>query len=165
VLPVDLSPADDHVEPRLQVVHLPDLPEPPLATLTLERLTARDSAQEAAGLTRDALAAHLKRQVLDHLDQHHSFRLPGALVEREAAALWQKALVQGDATDSDRALVRQIAERRVRLAIVVRELARRHAITESPPEDALAAHLIPMARVHERPATSDDLRELDWLLS
>ena len=160
VVHVDVAEQVADVEFRLTVVHLPDLAEPELSGLIFERLTASESDFASAGVTADALAYHLKKQILDHLDQSYSFALPKALVEREFTAVWQAAQAHGAQTDADVAEFSRIAERRVRLGIVVTEMARRYEISGPGIEDQVLERLLSRARVRERRATAEELRDL-----
>lgn len=78
----------------------------------------------------------LKRALLDQLDGKHSFELPAGMVQAEFEAIWRQveadkargALPPEDASKSDdelKAEYRKIAERRVRLGLVLAELGRR----------------------------------------
>ncbi len=77
----------------------------------------------------------LKRALLDALDAKHSFDLPPKMVEAEFAAIWtqvqqdkeREALPPEDAEKTDEQLeseYRKIAERRVRLGLVLAEIGR-----------------------------------------
>ncbi|MDP1619000.1 trigger factor [Phenylobacterium sp.] len=77
----------------------------------------------------------LKRALLDALDSKHSFDLPPKMVEAEFAAIWtqvqqdkeREALPPEDADKTDEQLeseYRKIAERRVRLGLVLAEIGR-----------------------------------------
>jgi len=77
----------------------------------------------------------LKRALLDQLDTAHSFDLPPKMVEAEFDGIWQQVeadkaagnLPEEDAKKSDKALkdeYRKIAERRVRLGLVLAEIGR-----------------------------------------
>lgn len=77
----------------------------------------------------------LKRALLDILDERHDFPLPPKMVEAEFAVIWQQvqadkereALPPEDAGKSDEQLeseYRKIAERRVRLGLVLAEIGR-----------------------------------------
>jgi trigger factor len=85
----------------------------------------------------------LKRALLDVLDTAHDFPLPPRMVEAEFGVIWSQVegdLAQGnlppeDASKSEdelKAEYRKIAERRVRLGLVLAELGRAHnvAVTE-----------------------------------
>ncbi len=148
------------VELRLTVIHLPDLPAPMVADLVLDRLTASASDLETHGLTVDALEAHLKQQMLDHLDATYTFAVPEGLAEREFASLWREAQSQGLAAPDDAVELRGIAERRVRLGIVVTELARRFGIAGPGLEDLVLDRLISEAEIRDRVATPEELAEL-----
>jgi trigger factor len=91
--------------------------------------------QEHAGASR----AKLKRQLLDALDERHKFELPPTLVDQEFENVWQT--VEGDlkqqgrtfadegtTEDEAKAEYRKIAERRVRLGLVIAEIGDRNAI-------------------------------------
>lgn len=75
---------------------------------------------------------HAKRTLLDKLDAAHDFELPGGMVENEFNQIW--AQVEGaerdeedkDKTDDElKAEYRKIAERRVRLGLVLAEIGKR----------------------------------------
>jgi FKBP-type peptidyl-prolyl cis-trans isomerase (trigger factor) len=160
------------VEFRLTVTHLPDLPPFDFSQLTLDRLTASEENPQAAGLTREDATAifrsHLKRQVLDRLHATYSFPLLPAIVEREFAGLWKTVEAQLGTVDAQEraslaAEFRAIAERRVRLGLVVAEMARRqgiHVHQSAALEDAVIDHFVAQAQVSERSATVEELREL-----
>ena len=118
--PVD-SPADDAFAEKLGVENLEKLRE--LLKTNLE--------QQYAGATR----FKLKRALLDLLDTKHDFPLPPKMVEAEFASIWQQVqqdkeagnLPPEDAKKSDKKLqeeYRKIAERRVRLGLVLAEIGR-----------------------------------------
>jgi trigger factor len=77
----------------------------------------------------------LKRALLDQLDEKHDFPLPPKMVEAEFASIWQQiqqdkeggSLPDDDADKTDEQLqteYRKIAERRVRLGLVLAEIGR-----------------------------------------
>ncbi len=81
----------------------------------------------------DAARAKLKRQLLDQLDGLHDFDLPARMVDEEFDGVWaqvQQAIAGGDLSDEDKgksedelkAEYRAIAERRVRLGLVLAEI-------------------------------------------
>ncbi len=118
--PVD-APADDAFAEKLGVENLEKLRE--LLKTNLE--------QQYAGASR----FKLKRALLDQLDTKHDFPLPPKMVEAEFASIWQQ--VQQDKEqgglppeDADKtedqlqAEYRKIAERRVRLGLVLAEIGR-----------------------------------------
>ena len=78
----------------------------------------------------------LKRAILDELDKKHSFDLPPGMVEAEFSAIWQQVhaekeagnLDEDDAKKTDKQLekdYRKIAERRVRLGLVLAEMGQK----------------------------------------
>jgi trigger factor len=91
--------------------------------------------QEHAGASR----RKLKRALLDALDERHKFDLPPTLVDQEFANVWQA--VEADLKAQGRTLTdegtteekakeeyRKIAERRVRLGLVIAEIGDKNAI-------------------------------------
>ncbi len=109
-------------------------------------------AAEYAGVTH----TKLKRQVLDALDKAHDFALPEALVGGEFDSIWRRfgaapAKNEGDADgqpakseEERRADVRKIAERRVRLGLVIGEIGGQQKIEVT--QDELKRALIARAR-------------------
>jgi len=121
--------ADAALAERLGVESLEKLRE--LITTNLE--------QQYASATR----FKLKRALLDQLDEKHDFPLPPKMVQAEFASIWQQVqqdkesgqLPEDDASKTDAELeaeYRKIAERRVRLGLVLAEIGRRNnvAVTE-----------------------------------
>jgi FKBP-type peptidyl-prolyl cis-trans isomerase (trigger factor) len=154
------------VEIEIAATRLADLPDPDLSQVEFERLNApADSPPEAAAFLRD----RLKSQVLDHLDDAYRIPiLPGA-VEREFSAIWQAAESQGaipSAVEERNALdaeFHRIAERRLRLGVVVNELGRRLKFETASPsvlEDQVIDHLVAQARVIDGAVSLDELREM-----
>jgi trigger factor len=83
---------------------------------------------------------HLKRRVLDALDNTHTFPLPPAMVEHEFSNIWAQvedelkregktAADEGKTEDELKAEYRKIAERRVRLGLVLGKLGEQNGIT------------------------------------
>ncbi len=94
----------------------------------------------------------LKRALLDVLDTTHDIPLPPRMVQAEFDGIWEqveKDRVEGQASPEDagksddelRAEYRKIAERRVRLGLVLAEIGRRESInvTEAELGDAMRA--------------------------
>jgi trigger factor len=101
---------------------------------------------------------HLKRRILDALDNVHDFPLPPAMVEHEFANIWAQveeelkregktAADEGKTEDELKAEYRQIAERRVRLGLVLGKLGEQNSITIAPDEVQRAI----MARARQFP--------------
>jgi len=103
--------------------------------------TLKDRVREQ--LTSDFKAAsrlHLKRRVLDALDNAHDFPLPPAMVDHEFANIWAQveeelkregktAADEGKTEDELKAEYRKIAERRVRLGLVLGKLGEQNGIS------------------------------------
>ncbi len=107
---------------------------------------------EFASLSR----ARLKRSLLDTLAERDGFDLPPGMVEREFETIWsqvEEAKRKGDldaddealAEDELRARYRTIAERRVRLALILSEIGRANNIQVS--EDELNRAMMEQARM------------------
>jgi trigger factor len=96
--------------------------------------------QELNGLTR----THMKRKLLDRLAETHSFDVPPSMVEAEFAQIWQQleheASHEADPEaaraemESERADYMAIAERRVRLGLLLSEIGTRNNIQISQNE-------------------------------
>jgi len=87
----------------------------------------------------------LKRAILDELDKKHKFDLPPGMVEAEFTNIWQQVqsekeagqLDEEDMKKTDKQLekdYRKIAERRVRLGLVLAEMGQKHEIQISNEE-------------------------------
>ncbi len=118
---------------------------------SLDDLKARLTEQMQGEYAR-ASRTHLKRRILDALDAAHSFDLPQGMVDAEFEAIWAQVKAEleregaspedeGKSEDDLRAEYRTIAERRVRLGLVLAKVGEQNAITVSQDEvnRALAA--------------------------
>ncbi len=83
----------------------------------------------------------VKRQLLDKLADAHKFQVPEGLVEGEFGAIWQRieeAKKAGQKLEDDEEKMkkeyREIAERRVRLGLLLADVGRSNAIEVSPEE-------------------------------
>lgn len=107
--------------------------------------------QEHTALSRQ----RLKRQLLDRLDEMHKFALPPTLAEDEFKNVW--SAVEGDlkaqgrnfadentTEEKAREEYRAIAERRVRLGLVLAEIGERNKITV--PEEEVSRAIVERAR-------------------
>ena len=135
--PVD-SPADDAFAERLGIENLEKLKE----------LVKGNLEEQYAGASR----FKLKRALLDVLDTKHDFPLPPKMVEAEFASIWNQVqqdkeagqLPPEDAEKSEEQLTkeyRKIAERRVRLGLVLAEIGRANnvQVTEQELSQAILA--------------------------
>jgi trigger factor len=107
--------------------------------------------QELAGLSRQKL----KRQLLDKLDEMHKFALPPTLAEDEFKNVWnavegdlkaQGRTFEDEGTTEDKAReeYRGIAERRVRLGLVLAEIGEKNNITV--PDEEITRAIVERAR-------------------
>ena len=97
---------------------------------------------------------HIKRQILDALDDGHKFDVPAQLVDAEFATIWQRVEHEvqshgrsfedeGTTEEAAREQYRRIAERRVRLGLVVAEIGNQNTVnvTEEEHQQALIAEV------------------------
>jgi trigger factor len=94
----------------------------------LRQLMKAQVEQELGGLTR----THMKRQLLDQLAATHDFAVPRSMVEAEFDQIWNQLLHEAsheadpaaarDEMEKDRADYKAIAERRVRLGLLLSEI-------------------------------------------
>ncbi|MEJ0012958.1 MAG: trigger factor [Bauldia sp.] len=115
------------------------------------RDTVRDQVKQQYTF---ATSQKVKRNLLDILDKQHDFALPPALVDQEFDTIWRQITDdlarsgksfadEGTTEEAARADYRKIAERRVRLGLVMSEIGDRNNIqvTEEETQRALAAHM------------------------
>jgi trigger factor len=102
-----------------------------------------------------AARVKLKRELLDELEKAHNFELPPSLVDNEFESIWKqladsmlregKSFEDGDKTEEEsRAEYRKLAERRVRLGLVIGEIGDKYKIQVS--QDELRRALVEQAR-------------------
>ena len=97
---------------------------------------------------------HLKRQILDALDDGHKFDVPAQLVDAEFETIWSRVQHEveshgrsfedeGTTEEAAREQYRTIAERRVRLGLVVAEIGNKNDVnvTEEEHQQALIAEV------------------------
>ena len=88
---------------------------------------------------------HMKRQVLDALDDGHKFDVPAQLVDAEFNTIWQRVVHEiehhgrsfedeGTTEEAAKEQYRRIAERRVRLGLVVAEIGNTSEVQVSDEE-------------------------------
>ena len=101
---------------------------------------------------------HMKRRILDALDGLHAFELPPAMVESEFDGIWKQveaelkregktAADEGKSEDELKKEYREIAERRVRLGLVLARIGEQNGLTVSGEEVQRAI----MARARQFP--------------
>lgn len=109
----------------------------------------------------------VKRTLFDALDERHKFPLPPALVEQEFENLWKtiesemkeqgKTFADENTTEEkERAEYRRIADRRVRLGLLLDEIARKNEITVTEDEVRRAI----MEHVRQYPGREKELIEM-----
>ncbi|MEO5805696.1 trigger factor [Devosia sp.] len=125
-------------------------------TLGLDNVAAFRDAVRAQMTT--ALASlsrqHIKRQILDALDEGHKFDVPQSLVDAEFESIWRnvqheieshgRSFEDEGTTEADaRAQYLKIAERRVRLGLVVAEIGNKNSVevTDEEHQQALIAEV------------------------
>jgi trigger factor len=113
-----------------------------------------------------ASSAKLKRSLLDALDKAHKFELPPTLVEREFESIWQqvngeleragRTFEDEDTTDEKaRKEYQKLAERRVRLGLVLSEIGEKNQIKIADEEVKQAL----MERVQQFPGQEREVYE------
>ena len=126
-------------------------------TLGMESLAKlRDAVKERIAREHTmASRQKVKRALLDQLDERHKFEPPPSLVEQEFASVWSQIendLKQQNRTFADegtteekaREEYRSIAERRVRLGLVIAEIGEKNNIKVT--DDQLTAAVVEQAR-------------------
>lgn len=118
--------ADGELVLELMVEVAPRFDAGELGGLTLQRLsTAAGGASES-----EQAQIHLRRQLFDALMARHDFPVPREMVEQERASIENgyRHEIGGPIDEALHAGFRDIAERRVRLAILLTETGRHHDI-------------------------------------
>lgn len=116
---------------------------------------------------RAAARLAIKRQVLDKLAEMHDFPAPAGLVDREFQSIWRQIEqdmahagttweTAGESEEDARRDYREIAERRVRLGLVLTELGGRNGISVS--QDELNRAIVAKAR--EYPGKEREMFEM-----
>ena len=146
---------------EVTVLHI-DAPQPGVLDDEFAKRLGLDNVDALRGAVRDQMSAALasmsrqavKRQILDALDEGHKFAVPEQLVDAEFDSIWER--VKHEVTEHGRSFedegtteqeaheqYRKIAERRVRLGLVVAEVGNRNKIevTEDEHQQALIAEV------------------------
>jgi trigger factor len=105
---------------------------------SLEQLRAILKEQTEAELGRLS-RTYLKRKLLDHLAAAQDFEVPPSMVEAEFAQIWAQAEREAGADgkeqlEAERDEYRRIAERRVRLGLLLADIGQKQAVTVTPQE-------------------------------
>jgi len=106
----------------------------------LKEILKDQISAELSGMTR----THLKRKLLDHLAASHDFDVPPTMVEAEFGQIWaqleHEASHEEDPTaavaelEKDRDEYRRIAERRVRLGLLLSEIGQKEGVNVTQAE-------------------------------
>lgn len=123
---------------------LPEINDEFAKTLGLEDLSKLQDAikEQIASEYENASKMKVKRELLDKLDEDHKFELPPTLVDNEFEAVWgqitqemersNRSFEDEETSEEDaRKEYRKIAERRVRLALVLSEIGEKNEIKVS----------------------------------
>ncbi len=117
---------------------------------SLDELTTRVTEQIETDYKQRS-RGHVKRALLDKLDEAHDFELPNGMVNAEFEQIWQQVQsAELDEEDKDKsedelkAEYKKIAERRVRLGLVLAEIGKRAEVTV--PNEDIQRQLINTAR-------------------
>jgi trigger factor len=126
-------------------------------TLGLESLAKLREAlrEQVEGQHKSASRQKLKRELLDQLDERHKFEPPPTLVDQEFNGVWksiedglkqqnQTFADEGTTEEAARAEYRTIAERRVRLGLVIAEIGEKNGLKVT--EDQLTQAVVAQAR-------------------
>jgi trigger factor len=124
--------------------------------LGLENVAAlRDAVKDQMRAALDSMSRQaVKRQILDALDEGHKFEVPQQLVDAEFDTIWQRVVHEvehhgrsfedeGTTEEAAKDQYRKIAERRVRLGLVVAEIGNQNKVevTEEEHQQALIAEV------------------------
>ena len=164
---VKIKVADDHPNDQLQgkevefAVSVKEVREPKAAGVDDE--LAKSSGMENLEALKEAITdqlgreysqlsrAHLKRELLDKLSDEHDFELPEGIVDSEFDGIWKQVLdaKERDALDADdkekseeelKENYRGIAERRVRLGLLLADVGRVNNISVTQEDINRAIH-------------------------
>ena len=149
----------------LKVELMPDIPALDPAALELARPVVDDPGALGDARLSELSSAWTKRQLLDRLAEMCAFPVPPGLLRHEVAAI-EKAVSEtlgresgSSATAPDADAIRTLAERRVRLGLLMATIGRRHDITEvgAALEERVVSLLLERARFTERRMSAADL--------
>ncbi len=147
-------------EVKISEVAAPKLPEiddelaKTLGVENLDKLKELVSQQLQQEYTQ-ASRIKIKRELLDELEKSHDFTLPASLVDSEFESIWKQLgdemlrsgksfEDEGKTEDGAREEYRKLAERRVRLGLVIGEIGEKNKIQVS--QDELRRALVDQAR-------------------
>ncbi|MFM1816270.1 MAG: hypothetical protein RLZ98_2965 [Pseudomonadota bacterium] len=140
----ELAGKEASFEVKVKQVAVPKKPEinddfaSTLGVESLEKLKEM-VGEQIKGEYAQATRAKLKNQILDQLEKSYDFVLPPSLVDREFESMWQEVTQsleragktfadEGKNEDEARAEYRKVAERRVRLGLLIGEIGDKNQI-------------------------------------
>jgi FKBP-type peptidyl-prolyl cis-trans isomerase (trigger factor) len=144
---------------------MPEVPAIDPATIALERPVLDDPGVLPPERLRVLERAWMKRQLLDRLAEACAFSVPPGMVRRElvaierAVAAEQRRAPDGAGAAPDAAALHVLAERRVRLGLLVAAIGRRHQIEGAGAalEERVVDLLLGQARITERRISAPEL--------
>jgi len=132
----------------------------------LKELFKGQVEQELNGLTR----TYMKRKLLDQLAHGHDFPVPPSMVEAEFEQIWRQLEHEASHEEDPQAALaemekdkddyRSIAERRVRLGLLLSEIGRQHNVEVSQQEMRMLA-----AQAAQQYAPKDRERFMEYVMS
>lgn len=147
------------MELEIDATHLPSLPMPDFATLPITRLQPSAEAREQLPAAENFVRQHLRTQVLDRLDGYAIALFPRQ-VDHEINVIRASLPSEADIAD---AVLKEIAERRLRLGLVIGEMARRlhiRAVDAAALENAVIDHFLATARIEDQSMDTAALRAM-----
>jgi FKBP-type peptidyl-prolyl cis-trans isomerase (trigger factor) len=167
---VEVTPraAGEDLRCTVKVELMPEIPEIDPATIDLERPVVEDPGDVPEKRLRELARDWMKRQLLDRLAEMCSFPVPPAILQRELAAIERAVAAElrretgtpeASAAGPDAGALRMLAERRVRLGLLLAAIGRRHQIEAvgAALEEQVVDLFLARARITERPMSVQDL--------
>jgi trigger factor len=121
-------------------------PKPVVLDDDLAKGQGFDDLQALQGAIRDSIVreygqlsrAKVKRALLDHLAENYRFQVPAGMVDLEFEAIWKQlklemerareAIAEGESEDAIKEEYRAIAERRVRLGLILSDIGQKNEL-------------------------------------
>ena len=132
-----IEPTETHYRFRLLLETFPQIELRPFTGLTVQKLVPTPGERDIdSDRIRDLSHAHMRRQILDWLAIQHPFAVPRSMSEREYRSIVaaHAALLDEPLTPALKNEYGRLAERRVRLALLLCEIGRRNHILIAPEE-------------------------------
>lgn len=153
----DLAGRNAIIDVKIRELHEPaaaEIDDALAVRLGLQDLAALRNAaeQELTDQLEEMSRASLKRELLDHLDAANTFEIPPGMTKmadyefeniiKQVEAQRASDGEQGSLSDSEKQEYREIAERRVRLGLIISEIgnSQKIVVTEADLQQAMIAH-------------------------